>query len=230
MAKELTKEQQAVKDSIAKMSTMEKVSYYVNTYKFHALAIIVVVAFVVSVLRSVLTNPSMEFYVGVINGKSFNSDYVNETLPAALVLGTRQEICIYEDLSTDANGYGGGYYNLIDMYIMADEMNVAFCDEAGLAYLNNLGNVVEAESWMTDDLYKLWSDRVLDCEVTEDTTADLEVIKGVYPVAVDISGTKVMETLGLDEKTHYMIGVCTYEHEYYMKLFSKYLYNIEMGE
>ena len=112
---------------------------------------------------------------------------------------------------------------------MADEMNVAFCDEAGLAYLNNLGNVAEAKSWMTEELYELWSDRVLDCEVPVDTTEDLEVIKGIYPVAVDISGTKVMETLGLDEDTHYLVGVCIYDHEDYMKLFSKYLYNSETG-
>lgn len=231
MAKrELTKDEQRVKELVANMSSGERVMYYVGTYKFHALAIIAAIALVIYVVYSILTAKDKILHIGIINKSGYCSQYmVDSYMEYAGKDANKELIALKTDLGTSADYYQGGY-NLINMYTMTDELNLVFTDQEGLDFLGKSGIVAEPEYWMDEELYTLLKDNITNMTILADTTDMSENPEmAERPLCIDISGTRIMEAFGLDDDTHYMVCVIVGKYADEIKGYCRYLAEIEKG-
>lgn len=228
--RELTKDEQMVREHVYAMSKWERFCYYVSIYKFHAIAVILVVSALISIFYSIATAKTDRLYLGIINRSTYSSEYMAKAYSEyAGYDAKKEEVALYDGLGTTPEYFAGGY-NLITMYAAADELNLVFTDEEGIDFIGVTGIVAAPSQWMAPEAYEYFKDKITEVPIIKDTTdmsehPEMEML----PVAVDISGTRVQEVFGLDDDTKYMICIIWKGFEDELQTYSRYLYDIEKG-
>lgn len=213
------------KKKIAEMQGSEKIEYIIMYYKWYILGAIAIVAFIIYMIHHALTYTRASLFIDILNSSEANLDREAE-ITEYIGMEKHDVARMEHSVDTEADVSMGAYYKQIDLYTIADEIDVVFADEVGAAYVAGLGTTYPLENVFTDELYTLWSDKLVNFDVydtqTEDTYYNL-------PVAVDISGTRVHEYFGLEEETRYILVTDLSGHEEYLQKFFQMLYDIETG-
>lgn len=226
----ITREQESVKKTfagekakLAKMTFSEKIEYIFAYYKIHIIVILAVISIIGYSIYHAMTYTRYVLYIDILNSYEGNLDRDVE-IGEYIGLDKHESVGLEYGIDTSADAAAGSLYKQIDIYTIADEIDVCFTDKEGADYVAGLGTTQLMETELPKELYELWEDKIVELSVydtnTDDTFYDL-------PSAVDISGTKVAEYFGLSPETKYMIVCDLSGHEEYMQKFFMMLYDIE---
>lgn len=217
---------------VAKLPFREKVKYYIGYYKFHALAVVIIGIALFFFIRHQVTKETPLMYFGVLNSSQINEELLIEEMTTRLAAADRETVTVHKGLDTKADDDGESYYLLLQIYLAADELDVIFTDEEGLTYLAKSGACLDPAEWLDGELAKLWSERSVKGEALEQGSS-IDVEEATYvtrDIAVDLTGTEAMKTLGLSEDTPYLLVASSSERTEQIATFMDYLYELEMQQ
>lgn len=230
MGEYIDKEKESVNKSFAQeraklkdMTLSKKAEYIFTYYKFHILAIIFVIAVIIYIINNRLNYVDYKLYGVVINSDAI-SDEAEVSLPEALGMEGHDGLSLITGLSGDVDSNSTAYYNQIDIYTVAGQMDFAFTDEAGVQYLCDMGTPLDVTAVLPEDLLNLWQDRATEFSQLDSATEDTYFANYA---AVDISGTAVHDYFGLEDNISYLVITDLSGNDNYMTSFYQLLYDIE---
>ncbi len=231
MGEYIDKEKESVNKSFAgekaklkEMTFSQRVEYIFTYYKFHILAIVFVIVVIIYIINNRLNHVDYKLY-----GLVINSDTISETaqkdLEDQLGMEGHDGLSLITGLSADVDSNSTSYYNQIDIYTVAGQMDFVFTDEAGVQYLCDMGTPRDVTAVLPADLLQVWSGREIEFSQLDPDTEDTYFTNYA---AIDISDTLVHDYFGLDDNICYLVITDLSGNENYMTSLYQCFYDIEM--
>ncbi|MCR5742549.1 MAG: hypothetical protein K6F92_02310 [Lachnospiraceae bacterium] len=227
----MDKDTQAAREMVKQMSPGKKFKYYLGYYKFYVLAAIIVLVAAASLLNTMINKKTPALYLGVLDGTQINSQRIIDDLTERLELKAGETITVFSNLSVKADENAEGYYNSMTIYIAANHLDIVFADEEGVTYLGKSGALRDVSEYLSGDLASVYESRITQFEALSEGNGMSEGDSfSLQNVAVDLTGTKAIEALGLSDKTCYMVVIANSERTEQIQAFMDYLYELETSD
>ncbi len=230
MGEYIDKEKESVNKSLAgekaklkEMTFSQRVEYIFTYYKFHILAIVFVIAVIIYIINNRLNYVDYKLYGLVINSDTI-SEAAQKDLEEKLAMEGHDGLSLITGLSADVDSNSTSYYNQIDIYTVAGQMDFVFTDEAGVQYLCDIGTPQDVTAVLPADLLQVWSGRKTEFSQLD---PDTENTYFTNYAAIDISGTQVHDYFGLDDNICYLVITDLSGNENYMTSLYQCFYDIE---
>lgn len=227
--KELDNDRLTAKEMVAKLDRKQKMHHYLEYYRVPLMIAVILLIIGVFFLVQQLNRLDALMFFGVVNSDQINEEKLVEGMREQLDLGDRETVIVKAGLQNTAKEGDPEFYRGLEMALTQTEMDAIFTDEKGLLYLLESDSLYPLEDWLSDELIEQWSDGFYSAETEFWDKKEDEKVKREVPVAVDLSGTKVMEYLELPESVHYLVVPKATEKASEVAAFCDFLYYIETG-
>lgn len=190
-----------------------KIEYIWEYYKIHIIVGTVLFISLVSFIRYRINYQYVQLTMGIVNGTQVDaSEFESEFIEYLGLNPKKNTISVYnKSLNSDERMTGETPYKLLDIYIAAGQLNVAFCDEKGVEYMSGMGGTWDLYEITTVSQQNVLSEYFVEFPfLVASGLTEEEIIYEDRYVAIDLSQTSLMEYFGLDEDHKYMV-ISNYE-------------------
>ena len=186
---------------LSNMSFSEKLKYIWSYYWIPIVAGIVAVVLVCYVISFMSSRKEVMLMGVVVNDTQTKVQEISQDIGAYLGLSSKQQVDLVDGVFTSSTSYGTQYSHNMSgstqllTYVMARELDFVLCDQEGLEFLQKNELCRDVREYINDDQKDKLSERMFIPE------------GGSKCEAIDLTGTTLVEELGLHQEKTYLVLV-----------------------